>query len=67
MMADHLIVERDTGWLTLWMNRPDVRNALSADMMAAMRAALERELADIRRSMAEIEAALAPEDEEGSA
>ncbi len=39
-MSDELIVERDEGWLTLWMNRPAVRNALGAEMMAAMRAAL---------------------------
>lgn len=40
-MSDALIVEREGGWLTLWMNRPDVRNALNADMIAAMRAELE--------------------------
>lgn len=40
-MSDELIVERDEGWLTLWMNRPAVRNALGAEMVAAMRTALE--------------------------
>ncbi len=40
-MSDELIVERDDGWLTLWMNRPAVRNALGAELLAAMRAALE--------------------------
>ena len=40
-MTDELIVERDDGWLTLWMNRPDVRNALGAEMLEAMRGALE--------------------------
>ncbi|MYH37868.1 MAG: enoyl-CoA hydratase/isomerase family protein, partial [Rhodospirillaceae bacterium] len=40
-MSDELIVERDDGWLTLWMNRPEVRNALGADMLEAMRGALE--------------------------
>lgn len=39
-MSNDLIVEKEAGWLTLWMNRPAVRNALSAEMMAAMRAAL---------------------------
>lgn len=40
-MSDELIAERENGWLTLWMNRPEVRNALGADMVAAMRAELE--------------------------
>ena len=40
-MYDELIVERNDGWLTLWMNRPAVRNALGAEMVAAMHAALE--------------------------
>jgi len=40
-MSDDLIVERDGGWLTLWMNRPEVRNALGAEMLAAMRTELE--------------------------
>lgn len=40
-MSDELIVERSDDWLTLRMNRPAVRNALSAEMVAAMRAALE--------------------------
>ena len=40
-MSDELIVERSDGWLTLWMNRPAVRNALGAEMVAAMRTALE--------------------------
>ena len=27
-----LLLDRDDGWLTIWLNRPDARNALSADM-----------------------------------
>ena len=45
-MSDDLIVERESGWLTLWMNRPDVRNALGAELVAAMRTALEAVRAD---------------------
>ena len=40
-MSDELIVECSDGWLTLWMNRPAVRNALGAEMVAAIRTALE--------------------------
>ena len=39
-MSDELTIERDEGWLTLWMNRPAVRNALGAEMVAAMLTAL---------------------------
>lgn len=27
--CDHLVLERDGGWLTVWINRPEVKNALS--------------------------------------
>ncbi|MEQ9178144.1 MAG: enoyl-CoA hydratase/isomerase family protein, partial [Nitratireductor sp.] len=41
--TETLILERDGGWLTVWLNRPAARNALSAamaDELAATVAAL---------------------------
>lgn len=29
-------VVRDTGWMTIWLNRPEARNALSNEMIAAL-------------------------------
>ena len=41
-MSDHLIETFENGVATLTMNRPDARNAMSGDMMAAMGEALPR-------------------------
>ena len=45
-MTDHLIETHDDGVATLTMNRPDARNALSGEMMAALAEALPRLSAD---------------------
>ena len=31
--TDHILLESEAGWLTVWLNRPDVRNALSTEMV----------------------------------
>jgi isohexenylglutaconyl-CoA hydratase len=31
--TDTLLLERDEGWLTIWLNRPETRNALSSEMV----------------------------------
>lgn len=31
--AESLLLEKDDGWLTVWLNRPEARNALSAGMV----------------------------------
>lgn len=36
-----LILHLEDGWLTIWLNRPDVRNALSNPMIAELRSVLE--------------------------
>ncbi|WP_163849092.1 enoyl-CoA hydratase/isomerase family protein [Pseudooceanicola aestuarii] len=41
-----VISQRDGDWLTLWLNRPASRNALSEDLVAALRQALETARAD---------------------
>ena len=38
--TDHLLAELDQGVLTLTMNRPDARNAMSAEMTSALQSAL---------------------------
>ena len=45
-MSDHLIETFADGVATLTMNRPEARNAMSGDMMAAMHEALPRLAAD---------------------
>ena len=45
-MTDHLIETFDNGIATLTMNRPEARNAMSGEMMAAMTEALPRLAAD---------------------
>ena len=45
-MSDHLQESFDQGIATLTMNRPQARNAMSADMMSAMTEALPRLAAD---------------------
>ncbi len=45
-MSDHLIETFENGIATLTMNRPQARNAMSGDMMAAMSEALPRLAAD---------------------
>lgn len=45
-MTAHLIESREGGVATLTMNRPEARNAMSGDMMAAMSEALPRLAAD---------------------
>ena len=39
--TENLILELHQGWLTIWFNRPDNRNALSEGLMADLRAVLE--------------------------
>jgi isohexenylglutaconyl-CoA hydratase len=36
-----LVLEREGGWLTVWFNRPEARNALSDELTAELRAVLE--------------------------
>jgi len=36
-----LVLEREGGWLTVWLNRPEARNALSDDLTAELRAVLD--------------------------
>ncbi|MGE8295488.1 MAG: enoyl-CoA hydratase [Pseudomonas sp.] len=48
-MSEHLQIERDGGLLTLRMNRPDKKNALTRAMYAGMAAALDE--ADTDRSV----------------
>lgn len=43
-----LLVERDDGWLTVWLNRPEARNALSAQMADEL-AAVVAAIADDRQ------------------
>ncbi len=45
-MTDHLLETFDAGVATLTMNRPEVRNAMSAEMLDAMHEALPRLAAD---------------------
>jgi enoyl-CoA hydratase/carnithine racemase len=45
-MSEHLQIERDGGLLTLRMNRPDKKNALTRAMYAGMAAALDEADAD---------------------
>ncbi|UNX55041.1 enoyl-CoA hydratase-related protein [Georgenia sp. TF02-10] len=40
-MSEHVLVERDGGVLTLTLNRPEKKNALTTEMYAALGAALE--------------------------
>jgi isohexenylglutaconyl-CoA hydratase len=41
-----LELEREADWLTVWLNRPASRNALSAEMATELRAALEQTAPD---------------------
>jgi len=45
-VTDHLIESIEGGVATLTMNRPEARNAMSGEMMAALRAAADRVAAD---------------------
>jgi isohexenylglutaconyl-CoA hydratase len=38
--TEHLILEQADGWLTVWLNRPEARNALSHELTAELRAVL---------------------------
>ncbi len=39
--TQHLILDRQGSWLTIWFNRPEARNALSHDLTAELRTVLE--------------------------
>ena len=39
--TDTLLLERDEGWLTVWLNRPETRNALSSEMVEELLAVTE--------------------------
>lgn len=45
-MTDHLLEKVDGGVATLTMNRPEARNAMTGDMLAALTDALQRHAAD---------------------
>ena len=45
-MADHLLQDFDKGVLTLTMNRPEARNAMSPDMMSKLEEAVPRAASD---------------------
>ena len=38
--TDNLLLESDEGWLTIWFNRPEARNALSQELTAELRAVM---------------------------
>jgi isohexenylglutaconyl-CoA hydratase len=38
--TENLLLEQDGGWLTIWFNRPDTRNALSSGLTDELRAVL---------------------------
>ncbi|MEY8838292.1 enoyl-CoA hydratase/isomerase family protein [Cribrihabitans sp. XS_ASV171] len=46
MDASVIVSERDGAWLTLWLNRPESRNALSSDMVEALATRLADAAAD---------------------
>ncbi|MEO3387915.1 enoyl-CoA hydratase-related protein [Mesorhizobium sp. CAU 1741] len=48
--TETLLLEQDDGWLTVWLNRPEARNALSNEMAEELHAVATvlRESADIR-------------------
>ncbi len=39
--TEYVLTEFDGGWLTIWFNRPEARNALSGELTADLRAVLE--------------------------
>jgi isohexenylglutaconyl-CoA hydratase len=46
--TEHIELEREPDWLTIWLNRPQARNALSAGMIDELMATLETVRADRR-------------------
>lgn len=38
--TSNILLQRDDGWLTIWLNRPDCRNALSVEMLEDLHSAL---------------------------
>lgn len=44
--TEYLICERSGGWLTIWINRPEVRNALTNDVFAELDAVADFALSD---------------------
>jgi isohexenylglutaconyl-CoA hydratase len=46
--TEYIELEREQEWLTIWLNRPEARNALSAGMIDELEAALEAARADRR-------------------
>ena len=55
--APHCLVEQDGHKLVVTMNRPETRNALSAEMMAIMEEAWDRVNSDDSRDWGSIRAA----------
>ncbi len=43
----NLMLERDGDWLTIWFNRPDTRNALSAEMIQELHRVIETIVDDL--------------------
>ena len=38
--TENILLENDNGWLTIWFNRPDNRNALSKELTTELKAVL---------------------------
>ena len=38
--TENILLEEDNGWLTIWFNRPDNRNALSKELTTELKAVL---------------------------
>ena len=38
--TENILLEHDAGWLTIWFNRPDNRNALSKELTTELKEVL---------------------------